>query len=130
MKCPCCRQELPAALELVISLETNTASARGHFVNLQPDWAVLANVLLRAWPNVVTYGHIMNALWGTGRVHEPEDPNGTMRTQISKLRKCLQPLGYGIVPVWHEGYRLVDGGVDKSNISIPTGLSLNRPAGA
>jgi DNA-binding response OmpR family regulator len=99
---------LPVAIELVISLNTNTACARGHFVKLQPDWAVLGDLLLRAWPGSVTYPQIMDALWGGGRFKEPEDPNGTMRTQISKLRKCLQPLGYGIVPIWHEGYRLVD----------------------
>lgn len=108
MKCPCCKQPLPSAPDLVISLDTNTAVSRGHLVKLPPFQAVIAHELWRAWPNSITYGQIMNALWGKGRHGEPDDPNGTMRSQISKLRKALEPLGYGIVPIWHEGYRLVD----------------------
>lgn len=108
MLCPCCRQPLPTGFDLVISLDTNTAVARGHLVTLPPQQAVIAYKLVSAWPNMITYGQIMNALWGADRHTEPTDPNMTMRSQISKLRKALEPLSYGIVSVWHEGYRLVD----------------------
>ena len=108
MLCPCCRQPLPTGFDLVISLDANTAVARGHLVTLPPQQAVIAHELSAAWPNTVSYGLIMDALWGKKRHTEPTDPNMTMRSQVSKLRKALEPLSYGIVPVWHEGYRLVD----------------------
>jgi DNA-binding response OmpR family regulator len=103
--CPCCRQELPTTSRLSVSLDSNAAVARGHFVQLPPDQAVIAHELARVWPKCLTYERIFFAVWGH---NVPDSAVTTMRTQITKLRHALKPLGYGIVPVWGEGYRLVD----------------------
>jgi DNA-binding response OmpR family regulator len=107
--CPTCCQPLPAAPAIKVSLETNHAIARGHFVELQPDQAVVLFELLRTWPHSSTHDQIKSALWGK-KATRPVDQNGIMRTQINRTRKAIGPLGYTIACVWSEGYRLIDQG--------------------
>lgn len=125
--CPCCRQSIPDELGLVVSLDSNTAAARGQCVKLPPDKTVIAYALARAAPGAVTYEKLIDAVWG---YDSPLSALTILKTHVWALRRALEPLGYGVVAVWKYGYRLVDLAVDKSNISIPMGLSLNRATGA
>jgi DNA-binding response OmpR family regulator len=116
--CPCCRQELPTTARLTVSLDSNVAVARGHFVQLPPDQAVIAHELTRVWPSCLAYERIFFAVWGN---NVPGTAETTVRTQITKLRHALKPLGYGIVVVWGEGYRLVDQQQSKNQVARAAG---------
>lgn len=105
MLCPCCRQPIPDELGLVVSLDSNTAAARGQCVRLPPDKTVIAYALARAAPGAVTHEKLIDAVWG---YDSPLAAMTILKTHVWKLRRLLEPLGYGVVPVWKHGYRLVD----------------------
>lgn len=106
--CPCCRQELPDRPSIGVSLDNNVAVARGHFVELEPDHACVLHALATAWPNSVAHERLIFAVWGNAA---PLYAINTLRTQITRVRRAIAPLGFTIVVVWGEGYRLVDSGV-------------------
>lgn len=106
--CPCCRQELPDRPAISVSLDSNHAVARGHFIELEPDMACVLDALAKAWPNSVAHDRLIFAVWGCT---SPLYAINTLRVHITRLRKAVTPLGYNIVVVWGEGYRLVDSGV-------------------
>lgn len=105
MRCPCCQQPVPDDLGLVVSLESNTAAARGQCVKLQPDKAVIAYALAGVAPGAITYEKLFDALWG---YDSPLTASSILKSHVSQLRHALEPLGYGVVTVWKYGYRLVD----------------------
>lgn len=106
--CPCCRQELPDRPAISVSLDSNHAVARGHFIELEPDMACVLDALAKGWPNSVAYERLIFSIWGHA---SPGTAINTLRVQITRIRKAIAPLGYTIVVVWGEGYRLVDSDV-------------------
>jgi DNA-binding response OmpR family regulator len=106
--CPCCRQPLPDRPAISVSLDSNHAVARGHFVELEPDMACVLDALAKSWPNSVAYERLIFAIWGCA---SPQYALNTLRVHITRIRKVIAPLGYNVVVVWGEGYRLVDSGV-------------------
>jgi DNA-binding response OmpR family regulator len=105
-RCPCCLQPIPDELGLVVSLDSNTAAARGQCVRLPPDKAVIADALVRAAPGAVTFEKLSNAVWGG--YDAPMGARNVLKSHVSHLRRLLEPLGYGIVSVWSHGYRLME----------------------
>lgn len=101
--CPCCGQNVPDA-NLIVSLETNTASRGSRVAKLENGQADILSVLAAAWPGIVTHATIANALWGTSS--GPSNESVIVRVTISAMRKRIKPLGVKIVPVYGRGYRL------------------------
>jgi DNA-binding response OmpR family regulator len=104
-RCPCCQQTIPKGLGLVISLDANTAAARGQCVRLPPDKAVIAYALAQAAPGAVTYEKLIDAVWG---YDSPLTALNILKSHVWQVRRALEPLRYGVVAVWKHGYRLID----------------------
>ena len=64
--CPCCRQDVPIADDLQISLDENVGIWKGIVVELTPSQAVILHVLVEAGLNWTTLDKLMHALYGGG----------------------------------------------------------------
>ncbi len=103
--CPCCGQSVDTG-DLLVSLDSNTASRNGVTVLLTPTQVDIVQALLAALPGNVAHERFTRILWGE-RTRGPSDPKLVVRVEISHMRKRLADLGVSIVPVYGEGYRMV-----------------------
>jgi DNA-binding CsgD family transcriptional regulator len=101
--CPTCGQNI-TNVDFRIDLDNNFAVRGDRIVKLTAQRAELAYFLLNQWPGIARMEAIYIALWGTG--DEPENAPGTIRAQITELRRQLAGLGVEIINHWSRGYAL------------------------
>jgi len=66
--------------------------------------AQVVAAMQRAAGRIVTRDHLTDALWGSDPDGGPDDPEGSVKVYISRLRRRH---GLEIETVWGVGYRLV-----------------------
>lgn len=101
--CPCCHQ--PVAIDLLVSLDANAMARNGIIVRLQPQSAVVLDLLKRRYPAAVPQDTILEAMNGW-RESESVDPHKVLKVRISMIRRLLKPLNVGIEYEVDRGYRL------------------------
>lgn len=117
--CPSCGQKVPDA-DLRVDLQTNTVSANGLIIQVQPRTAELVEVLRLAFPHYVPRETIISKVWACDAQDRMVD------AQATRARVLLSKIGWGIDSFRHSGYRLVDLSA-KSQISIvPQIASFSR----
>ena len=97
--CPTCGSHVENPF--LVSLETNTILINGNIVELSPDQAVIAKVIVDRYPSVVSRDALISAIWGY--VNEPKDPKRCLAVKISELRARLDHTGYTILNVREAG---------------------------
>lgn len=123
--CPSCGQKVPEA-GLRVDLQTNTVSANGMIVKVQPRTAELLEVLLAAYPNFVPRETIIAKVWACDAQDRIVDAYAT------RARVHLAKIGWGIDSFRYSGYRLVDLSLKPEPSLVPTIASFSRlqyPAG-
>jgi DNA-binding response OmpR family regulator len=103
--CPTCGQVMPQRPELVVDLDTNTASRDGMVVRLSRTEAELARCLVDAKRRTLSREQLLSKLYGYSE--EPTYP--TIDQFILKIRRKLKPLGVAIVNHWGRGWSLTVG---------------------
>lgn len=97
--CPACGQTVPDA-DLRVDLQTNTLSAGGKAIHIQPRTAELIHVLIERFPNYVPREVLISRVWVDDAVHRTVDAQGT------KARTALKRLGYNLESTRGSGYRI------------------------
>lgn len=98
--CPACGQHVPAEADLRVDLQTNTLSANGSILVVQPRTAELVELLLQRAPNFVPRDVIVSRIWADEAVER------TVDAQASRARASLKKLGYTLEGIRHSGYRV------------------------
>jgi len=105
--CPCCGQRVDTD-SLLVSLETNTVSRRGHTATLSPTHIEILHKLQQTYPLPATHESLDNALYGKTTLNSrSEQPKLVVRVHISQMRRALRAMGIEIEPVYGVGYRMV-----------------------
>lgn len=102
--CPCCGQPVADGDDLIISLDTNSASRWGEVVRMQPQAIEILHALNEAFPGSLDEGRFMSALWGI--TDGPDQPSNLVKSRISTLRTLMASLGVAIDNVQPRKYRL------------------------
>lgn len=102
--CPCCGQPVVDGDDLLVSLDTNSASRWGEIIRAQPQAIEILYSLQKAFPSAVDEARFISALWGI--TDGPDQPSNLVKSRISTLRTMLAPLGVAIVNVPPRKYRL------------------------
>lgn len=102
--CPTCGQQI-SPLQLLLSLENNTATRLGRVDKLPPQQAEILHVLLKRQPCTVSAADICAAIYANG--DGPDDEMQVVRVQMWKMRRRLAPLAVRIETIHGTGYRLV-----------------------
>jgi len=102
--CPTCGQGVTS--DFIVSLDTNHIMVRGKKYRVSADEAVVAHVLVKAYPARVSYEALIAALWAP--INEPENPLDCIKVKVSTIRRKTRGSGLAIVVTYGHGYRLVD----------------------
>lgn len=97
--CSACGQTVPDA-GLRVDLQTNTISAGGLMMIVQPRTAEFVECLLRSFPNYVAREIIISRVWGNNALDRIVD------AQATRARVSLQKLGWTILSIREKGYRI------------------------
>lgn len=91
-------------LFISVDLDTNVISIGGVDIILWKQQAEIANLLWKAMPSGVRHGLLIETLWPRD---EPEDPEGTIKVIICKLRHKLAGHPVRVDAVYSVGYRML-----------------------
>jgi DNA-binding winged helix-turn-helix (wHTH) protein len=134
-RCPTCGHGVTS--DFLVSLDTNEVMVHGTRVRLTGDEAVVAHILARAYPARVSIDSLIRGLWSP--INEPDDAMNNIKVKVSRLRRKIAGLGFGVGTFYGNGYRLfkeADGpGADEADSvdadfngsgAMRTGSFLNR----
>lgn len=95
---------MPAS-RVLVDLDGNTVAYRGRVVLVTGQQTVVARLLARRMPAVVSREALIRDIYGA---HEPVDANDGLGVAVCKLRRALKFLGLGVKAIHKRGYRLVE----------------------
>lgn len=97
--CPTCNRPL-------VSIDTDQLEALAA-LNMPRKERVILNELLRVFPRRVALGALVYDLWEGLGEPEVDNPLATIQAMVSKLRRKIKPLGWGLRNERYLGYKLV-----------------------
>lgn len=99
--CPTCGQDV-AGDKVLVTLDSNTLTYKGHSVKLTRGEADAALVLARAMPRPVGYDSMITQIYGANDT--PNTVQKCLQVWVCHLRKKLEPLGLAIETVLSRSY--------------------------
>jgi DNA-binding winged helix-turn-helix (wHTH) protein len=100
--CPCCGQPV-AKEDLILSLETNSATRWGRTEKLTPRYAELLHILWSARPKAVPMDRVISRLYGLAEIGDAER---AIRVLVSQTRERFARLGLRVEYHRRRGYIL------------------------
>lgn len=119
--CSSCGQSVPVA-DLRIDLQSNTISADGMMLRVQPRVAEFIELLSRFYPNFVPRETILQRVWPNAA----EVFDRAVDNQACFARHALQKIGFDVEGMRHSGYRLVRVAAEPSRSGLPNLASYAR----
>ncbi len=99
-------QDRVEILEGVMGLRVDYDPAKVKALRLQPQHFRILRLLLGT--RLATYQYLITALYGDDPTGGPDNPDNTIKVQVTRMRKHLAPMGVKVETLWGEGYFIDD----------------------
>ena len=96
MKCPCCGSDIASPPDMTALVE----------IDARPQVLAVAELLLGNYPRTASVELMSDHLYGALPGGGPDDARGVVLVNVSRLKKAIEPLGWGVRRIGGAGYRL------------------------